>query len=246
MRLRFVGALYLAVVLSLTPSPASAQAAGGGTQASGTASIPRTSDGKPDLSGIWQVLNRANDNLLAHSASEGVPAGLGVVNGDEIPYRPEALQQKEENFANRETRDTEASCYLPGVPRITYMPFPFFLAYATAVLEQEPAVDDVLLTDDVTDRSWGGIIHVAGTLVGHYVSPGWGRCWPSSACDDLFLTLRWITRHVRSSRDQRRCRRGVREYGQQPSARLPQRERPAVCRHAASATNRQCRPLNCR
>jgi len=125
MRLRFVELLYLAVALSLIPSPASAQAPDGGAQAPGTASIPRTGDGTPDLSGIWQVFSRANDNLLAHSASEAGPAGLGVVDGDEIPYRPEALQQKEENFANRETRDTEASCYLPGVPRITYMPFPF-------------------------------------------------------------------------------------------------------------------------
>ena len=125
MTLRFVGVLHLAVALSLSPAPASAQTAGGGAEASGTAGIPRTSDGKPDLSGIWQVLNRANDGLLAHSASEGVPAGLGVVEGGEIPYRPEALEQQQENLANRETRDTEAKCYLPGVPRITYMPFPF-------------------------------------------------------------------------------------------------------------------------
>lgn len=125
MRHRLVGVLYFSVVLSLTPSPANTQAAGAGAQTPGIASIPRTGDGKPDLSGIWQVLNRANDNILAHSASEGAPAGLGVVDGDEIPYRPEALQQKELNFANRETQDTEANCYLPGVPRITYMPFPF-------------------------------------------------------------------------------------------------------------------------
>ena len=87
--------------------------------------VPRTRDGKPDLSGIWQAFTTANDNLLSHSASKDVPAGLGVVEGDEIPYRPEALAKKQENFANRATRDTEAKCYLPGVPRITYMPFPF-------------------------------------------------------------------------------------------------------------------------
>ena len=81
MRLRFADVLYLAAVLSLIPQAASAQATGGGTEASGTASIPRTSDGTPDLSGIWQVLNRANDNLLAHSASEDIPAGPGVVDG---------------------------------------------------------------------------------------------------------------------------------------------------------------------
>ena len=90
-----------------------------------TKGIPRTREGKPDLSGIWQASNTANDNLLSHSASKDGPAGLGVVEGNEIPYRPEALAKKQENFANRATRDTEAKCYLPGVPRITYMPFPF-------------------------------------------------------------------------------------------------------------------------
>ena len=90
-----------------------------------TKGIPRTPDGKPDLSGIWQAFGTANDNLLSHSASKDVPAAIGVVEGDEIPYRPEALAKKQENFANRATRDTEARCFLPGVPRITYMGFPF-------------------------------------------------------------------------------------------------------------------------
>ena len=138
MKLWLVRLLHVTVALSLSPLPTGAQTAGEGAQASGTASIPRTRDGKPDLSGIWQVLNRANDNLLAHSASEGVPGGLGVLEGDEIPYRPEALKQKQENFANRQTRDTEANCYLPGVPRITYIPFPFQII-------QLPEVTTILL-----------------------------------------------------------------------------------------------------
>ena len=116
MKIKLVRLSLVAMAASLIPLTASAQ---------NEADIPRTADGNPDLSGIWQVLNRANDNVLAHSASDGVPAGLGVVVGDEIPYRPEALQQREANFANRATLDTEANCYLPGVPRITYMPFPF-------------------------------------------------------------------------------------------------------------------------
>ncbi len=52
-------------------------------------------------------------------------AGLGVVEGEEIPYLPEALAKKKENFANRLTLDPEVKCYLPGVPRATYMPYPF-------------------------------------------------------------------------------------------------------------------------
>jgi hypothetical protein len=133
MRLRGVGLLHLAIALSLSQLPAGAQTTGGAAQASQSAGIPRARDGKPDLSGIWQALTTANDNLLGHSASRGVPAGLGVVEGDEIPYRPEALARKQDNFANRATRDTEAKCYLPGVPRITYMPFPFQIIQTPAV-----------------------------------------------------------------------------------------------------------------
>jgi hypothetical protein len=95
---------------------------------------PRTGDGKPNLNGIWQALNTANWNIETHSAEPGlvsalgasnaVPGGLGVVEG-EIPYRPDALAKKKENYANRLKLDPEIMCYLPGVPRATYMPYPF-------------------------------------------------------------------------------------------------------------------------
>src|SRR5947208_13117840 len=96
---------------------------------------PRTAEGKPDLSGIWQALNTANWDLQGHAARPGlvvtlgaigaVPAGQSVVEGGEIPYRPEALAKKKENYANRLKLDPEVKCYLPGVPRATYMPYPF-------------------------------------------------------------------------------------------------------------------------
>jgi hypothetical protein len=135
MRLGVVGFLHLAVAVSLSLSqlPADAQTASGGGQAATSTGLPRSRDGKPDLSGIWQAMTTANVSILAHSASKEGPAGLGVVEGDEIPYRPEALAKKQENFANRATRDTEAKCYLPGVPRITYMPFPFQIIQTPAV-----------------------------------------------------------------------------------------------------------------
>ena len=86
---------------------------------------PRTPDRKPDLNGIWQVLGTAHYNLEAHSASEGVPAGFSVVEGGSIPYKPEALATRNQNFQNRMTADPVRKCYMPGVPRATYMPFPF-------------------------------------------------------------------------------------------------------------------------
>jgi hypothetical protein len=87
--------------------------------------IPRTPDGKPDLSGIWQALNTANVNIQDHVAQKGAPAGQGVVEGNEIPYQPWALAKKKDNYANRATLDPENKCYLPGVPRITYIGLPF-------------------------------------------------------------------------------------------------------------------------
>lgn len=95
---------------------------------------PQRIGGKPNLTGLWQALTEANWDLQAHEARPGPsqfgalfaePAGVGVVEGNEIPYRPEALAKKKANFENRWTMDPEARCYMPGVPRATYMPFPF-------------------------------------------------------------------------------------------------------------------------
>jgi hypothetical protein len=137
--------------------------------------IPRTASGKPDLNGIWQAVNTANYDLEAHNARPAlamrpgpvvpvparevvalgavgaVPSGSGVVEGGEIPYTPEALAKKKENQENWLARDPEIKCYLPGVPRATYMPFPFqifqsdsafFVAY-----EYAGAVRNIYLKD---------------------------------------------------------------------------------------------------
>jgi hypothetical protein len=80
---------------------------------------------QPDLSGVWQVLTPANFDIQDHSAQPGVPAGQGIVEGNTIPYKPEALAKKKENYRNRATADPETKCYLPGVPRITYQGLPF-------------------------------------------------------------------------------------------------------------------------
>jgi len=86
---------------------------------------PRTPDHKPDLNGIWQALGTAHWNLEAHSASEGIPAGFSVVEGGTIPYQPWALARRNENLQKRLSDDPLRKCYMPGVPRATYLPFPF-------------------------------------------------------------------------------------------------------------------------
>jgi hypothetical protein len=88
--------------------------------------IPRTSDGKPDLNGVWQTLSTAAWDLEDHNGAFGVHAGQSVVEGGEIPYQASARAKKNQNFQSRETSDpAEAACYMPGVPRAIYMPFPF-------------------------------------------------------------------------------------------------------------------------
>lgn len=126
-----MGAWYPSVLAALTVASVGLGATGVAAQAPPSSrpaapyAGPRTSDGKPDLNGVWQVLSSAHWNLEAHSPEEGVPGGQGVVEGGVIPYKPEALARKKDNYANRATHDPLSRCYLPGVPRITYVPLPF-------------------------------------------------------------------------------------------------------------------------
>jgi hypothetical protein len=136
---------------------------------------PRTSDGKPDLNGIWQAMNEANYDIQAHVARAAmalrpgpygpvpaasvlalgavgaVPPGLGVVDGDEIPYKPEAAAKKKDNQEHWLERDPEIKCYLPGVPRATYMPYPFQIFQSPSALfiayEYAGAVRNIYLKD---------------------------------------------------------------------------------------------------
>jgi hypothetical protein len=110
--------------------------------------VARTEDGQPNLNGIWQAFTTANWDIEAHQAEAGPhpeimgawgaqPGGQGIVDGGSIPYKPEALAKKQENFKNRivvkvandpsrfDSGDPEIQCYRPGVPRANYMPFPF-------------------------------------------------------------------------------------------------------------------------
>jgi hypothetical protein len=90
------------------------------------AAVSSAAQNKPDFSGIWQAVNTAAWDLQDHTGALGFPPGQGVVDGGEIPYRPDAAAKKQQNFANRHALDpTEANCFLPGVPRATYMPYPF-------------------------------------------------------------------------------------------------------------------------
>ena len=103
--------------------------------------IPRTADGRPDFNGIWQAINTANWDVEPHAASFGplvaagaigaIPAGLGIVEGNEIPYTPEARAQQQENKSDWLANDPLVKCYMPGIPRANYLPFPFQIVQST-------------------------------------------------------------------------------------------------------------------
>jgi hypothetical protein len=147
-----------AAVLSALISVSMTRSAGRAGRASPPAA--RTADGKPNFSGIWQANNEANWDLQAHEArpgavtqqgvysyayarvpaapvlalgaAGGVPASLGVVEGDgQIPYTTEAAATRKENAEHWIDRDPELKCYLPGIPRAMYMPYPFQIVQST-------------------------------------------------------------------------------------------------------------------
>ena len=118
------------------PAAKSAAHKGGAAASHGGASLARLG-GHPNLNGIWQVMNGANWDLEPHDAGPApvapeqlgaigaIPGGVGVVEGGTIPYLPAALAQREQNRKAAPKADPEAACYLPGIPRATYMDHPF-------------------------------------------------------------------------------------------------------------------------
>jgi hypothetical protein len=125
-RLTWAASIAAALVM-FVPAPACAQTT--------AYRAPRAFDGHADLSGIYEAMNSANWDLEDHSPQPGTmwqtgaigaePAGQTVIEGGTIPYLPAALEKKKANFAARRTSDPEAKCYMPGIPRANYMPYPF-------------------------------------------------------------------------------------------------------------------------
>lgn len=165
----------LAVAGLLAGAPAAAQAQGK-AKAAATYKAPRIpGTSQPDLNGVWQVMNTAGWDIEPHGARAAlqfrpgpfvpvpakavvalgavgaVPAGAGIVEGGEIPYKPEAKALRDENRANYLERDPEVKCYLPGVPRANYMhlPFQIFQSEKSMLIAYEyaGAVRNMLFTD---------------------------------------------------------------------------------------------------
>jgi hypothetical protein len=152
-----LGVAMAIAVFSLTALPLAGQQARPARDASvfPAYKAPRLADGHPDLNGMWQAFVTANIDLEDHEAQSGPypellgaytgwPAGQSIVEGGTIPYKPAALAKKKQNVANRMRADVsndknwhalgdpEMKCYMPGIPRATYMPYPFQIVQGTS------------------------------------------------------------------------------------------------------------------
>lgn len=119
-----LGAILLAGIVAMLAVTAAAQTPKGTT----SFTPGRLWDGKtPDFRGIWQVRDTAYVNIEGHRGEKGIAAARSLVvdppNG-KIPYKPEALARRQENYKNRATADPSLKCYQAGVPRATYLPTP--------------------------------------------------------------------------------------------------------------------------
>ncbi len=207
----------MAAMLVLSVAPVGAQ----------TYRAPRTPDGKPDLNGIWQALSEANYDLEGHMAKPAmalrpgpfgpvpaaavlalgavgaVPPSVGVVEGGEIPYRPEMLATRKQNQEDYLNRDPEIKCYLPGVPRATYMPYPFQIIQSSTsmsmIYEYAGAARNIYLKNPgpaLTD-SWMGqsVAHWDGETLVIDVTDMNGKTWFDRAgnfhTDKLHVTERY-------------------------------------------------------
>jgi hypothetical protein len=181
--------------------------------------IPRMADGKPNLNGIWESLSTANWDLQDHSAYAGpmwemgaivaVPAGQGVVEGGLIPYLPAAAETRKQNFAKRRSADPEAKCYLPGIPRATYMPYPFQIVQSNKdilfVYEYATANRQVTMGKPVeaVSDSWMGISNgrwEGDTLVSDVTGFN-GNAWLDRAGDFSTDSLHVVERYTPTDPD---------------------------------------------
>jgi hypothetical protein len=221
------------VVRRLTSSLAAILAIGALPLAAQSYRAPRLPDGKPDLNGIWQAMNEANFDLEGHIARPAmalrpgpfgpvpaaavlalgavgaVPPGVGVVEGGEIPYKPEALATRKQNQQDWLNRDPEIKCYLPGVPRATYMPYPFQILESgsalTFVYEYAGAVRNVYFKNPgpAPADSWMGqsVGHWEGETLVIDVTDMNDRTWFDRSGNFHSDKLHVVERYTRTSAD---------------------------------------------
>jgi hypothetical protein len=101
--------------------------------------------GRPSV-GLYPDVPVLAAPVVALGAAAGVPPGPGVVVGGEIPYKPEAAAKKRDNAAHWLDRDPEVRCYMPGIPRAMYMPYPFQITQSATKIQMAFEVNAATLS----------------------------------------------------------------------------------------------------
>jgi hypothetical protein len=151
MRNRFRGSMILVATAAAVALPSLVVRSTAGQRPAPAYRATRTVDGKPNLDGIWQALNTANWDIQTHAARPalavvpgagpsdhvpaapalalgamaGVPGGLGVVEGNEIPIRRGRRRKRRRTSSTRSpaTRKSNVSCRVCHAPRTCRIPF---------------------------------------------------------------------------------------------------------------------------
>jgi hypothetical protein len=180
--------------------------------------VARLDNGKPNLSGVWQAFTTANWNVLTHGASAGppeygsllaTPPGYGVVDGDEIPYLPAAAERQRHNYENRFKDDPELKCFLPGVPRANYMPYPLQIFHSDAhlmIAYQFAGAARIVNLGSPTPSaidSWMGVSngHWEGDTLVVEVSGFNGEAWLDRAGNHASSSLKVVERYALAGPD---------------------------------------------
>jgi hypothetical protein len=184
-----------------------------------TDKMPRAPDGKPDLNGIWQAMNTANWDLEAHGSAPGavsslgaigaIPPGESVVQGGVIPYLPAAEMQRKQNNKRRWADDPEIKCFMPGVPRATYLPYPFQIVQGTNTILLTYAYAGAVRTVRMGNVPGSPIDSWMGWSVGHWegdtlvidVTSFNDRTWLDRAGNFHSDALHVVERYTPRSRD---------------------------------------------
>jgi len=133
-------AAAVAVALLALAAPGQGQGKGKGGAPKGPTGpvthkpIPRTPDGKPDLSGTWQGGGVSiNGEAGAPPLNPLPPIDAHPVNRQPLTYKPEFdAARKAKNYTTLD--DPTLYCLLPGIPRIVGMPMPMEFIQTPKVL----------------------------------------------------------------------------------------------------------------